>query len=76
MHLIRANGLHITGEYYLNIEHQLMAFKGQELEDIHEVQSHPMALLQCKRFFRNYPQIKLVETDDTAAAAYRIQRDE
>ncbi len=74
--LIRQQELHITAEYYLTIEHHLMALKGQKLEDIQEVQSHPMALLQCKSFFRDYPTIKLVETDDTAAAAYRIQRDQ
>lgn len=73
--LLNKNCLHITGEYYLNIEHQLMALKGQTIEDIKEVHSHPMALLQCQPFFQNHPQIKLVETDDTAAAAKRIARD-
>jgi len=73
--LIKENDLHITAESYLTIEHQLMALKGQKLNDIVELHSHPMALLQCKSFFRNYPEIKLVETDDTAAAAYRIKRD-
>lgn len=71
--LISENNLFITGEVYLNIDHQLMALKGQQLSDIVEVHSHPMALLQCKPFFRDYPDIKLVETDDTAAAAQRIQ---
>lgn len=70
--LLNKNRLHIVGEYYLNIEHQLMALKGQTIEDIIEVHSHPMALLQCQSFFRKYPKIKLVETDDTAAAASRI----
>ncbi|WP_194850024.1 prephenate dehydratase [Nonlabens antarcticus] len=73
--LIRKDSLHITAEYYLAIKHQLMALKGQKLEDILEVHSHPMALLQCKSYFRDYPEIKLVETDDTAASALRISRD-
>jgi prephenate dehydratase len=73
--LIGENNLCITGEAYLNIDHQLMALPGQLLENVVEVQSHPMALLQCKPFFRDYPHIKLVETDDTAAAAHRIKRD-
>lgn len=73
--LIKEQDLSITAEYYLNIEHQLMALKGQVFEDIFEVQSHPMALLQCQSFFRKHPHIKLVETDDTAAAAQRIARD-
>jgi len=73
--LISENSLSITGEMYLDINHRLMALKGQSLRDINEVQSHPMALLQCKQFFRDHPSIKLVETDDTAAAAHRIQHD-
>ena len=64
--------LYITGEYYLNIHHHLMALPGQSIQDIKEVWSHPMALLQCKRFFKNYAHIKLVEDADTALVAQRI----
>ena len=71
--LIYHNGLHIIGEQYLNIHHHLMVLKGQTIEDITEVRSHPMALLQCKDFFRQYPQIKLMEDVDTAEPAKRIQ---
>ncbi len=72
--LINHNNLHIIGEHYLNIHHHLMALKGQQLSDIQEVHSHPMALLQCKEFFRDWPQIKLVEDVDTAETARRIQQ--
>ncbi|MGF1559962.1 MAG: prephenate dehydratase [Flavobacteriaceae bacterium] len=72
--LIYHNDLHIIGEHYLNIHHNLMALKGQKINDIEEVHSHPMALLQCKDFFRDYPHIKLVEDVDTAETAHRIQR--
>jgi len=71
--LIYHNGLHIIGEHYLNIHHNLMVLKGQQIEDIQEVRSHPMALLQCKDFFRQYPNIKLIEDVDTAETAKRIQ---
>lgn len=71
--LIDANNLHIIGEYYLDIHHNLLALKGQTIEDIKEVQSHPMALLQCAVFFSNYPHIKLIESSDTAEIAKRIQ---
>lgn len=71
--LINHNDLHIVGEYYLNIHHHLMVRKGQKMEDITEVSSHPMALLQCKEFFRQYPHIKMVEDVDTAETAKRIQ---
>lgn len=71
--LIDSNHLHIVGEHYLDIQHNLMALNGQSIEDIKEVCSHPMALLQCKKFFRKHPHIKLVEDKDTAAVAKRIQ---
>ncbi|MDG1039300.1 MAG: prephenate dehydratase [Polaribacter sp.] len=70
--LIDSNELHICGEKYLNIHHHLMALKGQKIEDIKEVCSHPMALLQCKEFFKKHPHIKLVEDVDTAEVAKRI----
>ena len=67
--LIDKNNLHIIGEEYLNIHHHLMALKGQQMGDIQEVWSHPMALLQCKEFFKKYPHIKMVEDVDTAEVA-------
>lgn len=70
--LIDKNNLHIIGEEYLNIHHHLMALPHQQIEDIKEVCSHPMALLQCKEFFKKYPHIKLVEDVDTAEVAKRI----
>lgn len=70
--LIDNNQLSIVGEYYLDIQHQLMALSGQSIADIKEVHSHPMALLQCKVFFRDFPHIKLVEAKDTADVAKQI----
>lgn len=70
--LIDENQLEIQGEYYLSIQHALLALPNQEISEIKEVWSHPMALLQCKVFLRNYPNIKLVEDTDTAAAAQNI----
>lgn len=72
--LITSHNLWISAEVHLPIHHHLMALNGQSLQDITEVQSHPVALLQCQSFFKNLPHIKLVETDDTAAAAQRIQQ--
>jgi prephenate dehydratase len=72
--LIDANNLHIVGEEYLNIHHHLMALPGQKITDIKEVCSHPMALLQCKNFFKKHPHIKLVEDVDTAEVAKRIAK--
>ena len=64
----------ISGEHYLSIRHNLMALPGQKIENIKEVYSHPMALLQCKNFFHAYPHIKLVESDDTAEEALKISK--
>ncbi|MBF4517427.1 prephenate dehydratase [Flavobacterium sp. ANB] len=71
--LIDKNNLHIIGEHYLNISQNLMTLKGQKIEDIKEVHSHPMAILQCMDFLKQYPNIKLVEDKDTAETARRIQ---
>jgi len=73
--LIDSNNLHIVGEEYLNIHHHLMALPGQTIKSIKEVWSHPMALLQCKEFFKKYPHIKLVEDVDTAEVAKRIAKE-
>lgn len=70
--LIDEFDLSIEGEVYISIHHHLMALKGQTLEDIKEVWSHPMALLQCRKFFRDRPNIKLIEEKDTAEVAKRI----
>jgi prephenate dehydratase len=71
--LIDKNNLHIIGEHYLRIHQNLMALPGQKIEEITEVHSHPMALLQCMEFLKKYPNIKLVEDKDTAETARRIQ---
>ena len=70
--LIDSHNLSIVGEHYLEIEHCLMALENQTILDIKEVHSHPMALLQCKLFFKAYPHIKLVEAKDTADVAKQI----
>ena len=72
--LIDEFDLSIEGEVYINIHHHLMGLKGQHLEDIKEVWSHPMALLQCRKFFRSRPEIKLIEEKDTAEVARRIKQ--
>nr|WP_299175309.1 prephenate dehydratase [uncultured Allomuricauda sp.] len=72
--LVYHNNIHIIGEHYLSIHHNLMVLPGTIIDDIEEVHSHPMALLQCKEFFRKYPRIKLVESVDTAETANRIRK--
>jgi prephenate dehydratase len=70
--LIDEYNINIVGEHYLEISHNLMALKGQSLDDIKEIHSHPMALLQCRDFLKENPSIKLVEEKDTASVAKKI----
>ena len=70
--LIRENQFRIIGEQYLRIRHNLMALPGQNLEDIKEVISHPMALNQSLKFLKSMNGVRLVETDDTALSAKNI----
>ena len=70
--LISQHQLHIIGECYLSINHQLMALPNTTIDEITAVYSHPMALLQCAQFFKKYPNIRLVEDTDTALVAQRI----
>lgn len=70
--LIYDKNLHIIGEHYLNIHHHLMALGEQSIDDILEVRSHPMALLQCREFLKTKPHIKMVEDVDTAETAKQI----
>jgi len=73
--LIDEYDLRMIGEHYTPVNMNLMAIKGEEIKDIKKVFSHPMALLQCKEFFKEYPHVKLIEDADTAAAAKRISEE-
>ena len=70
--LIHDSGLRITGEIYLRVCQHLAALPGQTIEDIHEVYSHPMAILQSKPFFDKHPRIKLIDGRDTASCMRNI----
>lgn len=71
--LMTKNKLYIGGEIALPIKHNLLALKGQTLEDIHQVRTHPMALLQCENFLDNYDHWQRLAMDDTATCARNIQ---
>jgi prephenate dehydratase len=72
--LLQKSKLRITGEIYLQIHQNLMVNPGVNLEDIREVHSHPMALLQCIDYLEEHPSWKLVETEDTALSARHIHQ--
>jgi prephenate dehydratase len=62
----------IFGEVYVHIAMQLLAQPGQTIADITEVHSHPVALLQCQKFFMKHPTMRQVESVDTALSAKEI----
>lgn len=71
--LIKESGLKILGEHDLRIKQNLMALPGQSIENIREIRSHPMAISQSMAFLNRYPQITLIESDDTAGSAKQIR---
>lgn len=70
--LLREHHYPIAGEYKLRISHCLAALPGQTIHDIREIQSHPIALMQCGDFLDTLPGVKVVEHEDTALAARDI----
>ena len=70
--LLKNSGLKIAGEHKLRIKHNLVAIAGQSVEDIKEVYSHPIALMQCGEFLGQNKGIKAIEYDDTASSAKMI----
>lgn len=70
--LIRAARLKICGEVYLRIEQNLAALPGTQVSDLQQVHSHYMAIDQCRDFFRNFPEIKLMESEDTAMSMQMV----
>ena len=67
--LLRKYDRKIKGEVFLRIQQNLMALPGQRVEDIKEVRTHYMAINQTREFFKDYPWIRLVESEDTAKSA-------
>lgn len=71
--LLQKSCLKVVGEIYLSISQNLMVNPGVKLEDIKEVHSHPMAILQCLEYLEKY-NWKLIETDDTALSAKQVHQ--
>ena len=70
--LLQQSRARIIGEQKLRISHVLAALPGQTPDDIAEVRSHPIALMQCGDFLKTLPGMKIVERDDTAGSAREI----
>lgn len=72
--LLKNSGLLIAGEIYLRIEQHFMALAGQSLDDITEVYSHPLAIIQCEEFLEPLRKkgVKIIDSVDTALSAKMI----
>ena len=70
-HLMPQSGLHIVAEYFLPVQHQLMAPRGATLKTVKTVESHVHALGQCRNIIRKLG-IKAVVAADTAGAAREV----
>lgn len=72
-HLLPEGGLHIIGEEYLPVHHQLLALPGTALKDIKSVRSHPMALGQVRQRLIEFGMDAISDTD-TAGAARKVSQ--
>jgi prephenate dehydratase len=70
--LIRESDLVVVGEQKIRISHSFASLPGESLETITEVNSHPIALMQCGDYLNTLPRIKIVEEEDTALSAKLI----
>jgi len=70
--ILQNHNLQVDGEVYLNICQHLMALPGTQIQEIHEVRSHPMAFLQCVDFLDEHLGWRLVESEDTAGSAKEV----
>ena len=72
--LLRDSGLTIVGEQKLRITHSIMCLPEDNWADVVEVNSHPVALMQCRDFLTKHTGLKVVEVADTAGAAHDIKQ--
>lgn len=73
--LLRQSNLRVVGEHKMRISHCLAALPGQSIESLNEVNSHPMALMQCEQFLQRHPNLRMVEKFDTAGSAAQIAQE-
>jgi prephenate dehydratase len=70
--LLLARNVSIQREYRLRIVHNLIAAPGVKMGDIRRVYSHPVALDQCRHFFRKHPGIQATPFYDTAGSVKHV----
>ena len=67
-HLLPDSGLHIIGEHFLRVNHQLLGVKGAKIGDLRTVHSHVHALSQCRNTLRTLGLTPVVHADTAGAA--------
>lgn len=72
--LLRQSNLTVVGEHSARISHVLCCLPEDSFETLNEVNSHPMALMQCENYLRKHPHMRIVEKFDTAGSAEEIAR--
>lgn len=72
--LLRENHTTIIGEHKLHIEHSIMCLPEDDWDTLTEVNSHPVALMQCRTYLKQHANLKVVEAEDTAGSAEMISR--
>ena len=70
--LLLESKLYVSGEVIIPINHYLIGCAGASFEGITAVESHPVALDQCRRFLAANPQISRIAAEDTAGSVARI----
>ena len=70
--LLREADITVVGEHKLHISHCICCLLEDSWETVQEVHSHPVALMQCRGFLANHPELKAVESEDTAGSAKYI----
>ena len=73
--LIVARHVFIQAEYLLRIVHNVIVAPGVKLSSLRRVLSHPVALDQCRDFFRHHPLIEAVPFYDTAGSVKHVMSD-
>lgn len=74
LNLLQRSPLVTVAEVEMQIEQHLIGFPKATLTNIETVQSHPVALAQCRRFFADNPQLKAIDADDTAGSVAEVVR--
>ncbi len=74
--LMLEHQFHIARSLRMHVAHNLLARKGTRLDDLREVYSHPQAIGQCEKFFRDHPKIKAIPAENTATAATMVAHSE